>query len=347
MIKIYSDVEFPLCIAIGAKASKEYKTQIVGTDAGKEQRGIEWLTHNRSFNIGTSIRNIDDLEKVIALLHVCEGSYAGFLMKDPTDWRSGIGEESFSPMLQDPVDPLEWYFFKSVSVIDLDDATLTRDFAYHCRFVIISTIVIQDEGSTVYNYEVDKINGKVFFDTEPVAPEAKFQYNIAVRFVDDKITELYNWSEAGEINCILEQMKLPYRFELEDNIHYITSVPYTINVQDSTTSNSSISVIKGVLSPTDIIEQAASINEMSFRNTILKAEDFNSYDVENAEMISGVIESVVKYLDAGDESYDVENAIMISGIIDDQVIFHDLTIHDDDIERYDVLNAIMISGVLE
>jgi len=251
MIKIYSDIELPLCIALGATTNKFYSTQIITTNSGKEQRGAEWLTHNRSFDIGTGIRDIDELEKVITLFHVCEGSYAGFLMTDPTDYRSGVGEETFSPMLQDPVNPLEWYFFKSASVTDLEDTILIRDYAYHCRFIISSTVIIQDEGATVYNYSIEKQNGKVFFDVEPVAPKAKFQYKIAVRFLDDKVTELYTWSGAGTITCKLEQVKLPYRFELEDNIHYITSVPYTINQPDRINTSALINRISGTLSPRD------------------------------------------------------------------------------------------------
>jgi len=343
MIKIYHDILLSECIALGAKAIKEYKTQVVRTDVGKEQRGIEWLTHLRTFDIGTGIKRWENLDEMVNIFHACEGSYAGFLMRDFTDWRSGVGNVDYQPMVQDPVDPLEWYFFKSANVIDLDDSPLIRTDAYHCRFVVSSTVIIKDQGSIVYNYDLDKINGKVFFDTEPTAPEASFEYNIAVRFLNDSIDELYNWAGAGSIQCRLEQV---YRFELEDNIHYITSVPYTINERNSLDLSANISSIKGVLSPQDSISSSASIAEMAFRDVTFNKENENSYAIPNIEIVSGTMDSVIIETEVDPESYAIFNMDIVSGDIKVTVIIHDLQINTDDIDKYYIPSMTIISGDL-
>jgi uncharacterized protein (TIGR02217 family) len=90
----FHDVQFPPLIAVGATGGPVESTQVVTTAGGHERRNINWSQARLRFNVGTGLKNGDDVADLIAFFRARRGRAYAFRFKDWSDYllpRQSIG----------------------------------------------------------------------------------------------------------------------------------------------------------------------------------------------------------------------------------------------------------------
>lgn len=82
----FHDVIFPTGFLYGATASIEYRTQIITTRAGHEQRNVSWLDPLRSWDIAPCIKDQQDLDVVVAFFRARGGPQNSFRVRNFLDF---------------------------------------------------------------------------------------------------------------------------------------------------------------------------------------------------------------------------------------------------------------------
>ena len=62
----FHEVRFPLAIAFHSTGGPVRRTEIVTLGSGHEERNAVWAGSRRSFDVGSGVRTLDDLNSVIA-----------------------------------------------------------------------------------------------------------------------------------------------------------------------------------------------------------------------------------------------------------------------------------------
>jgi uncharacterized protein (TIGR02217 family) len=81
----FHEVRFPFSIARGARGGPERRTDIVTLGSGREERNARWAYARRKFDVGTAMKNLNDLNEVISFFEERRGRLYGFRFSDPMD----------------------------------------------------------------------------------------------------------------------------------------------------------------------------------------------------------------------------------------------------------------------
>lgn len=81
----FEDVSFPLALGREVMVEPAFRTAIVATASGAEQRNAEWADARLSFDAGPGVRSEAELQQLIAFFRARRGAAIGFRLRDPFD----------------------------------------------------------------------------------------------------------------------------------------------------------------------------------------------------------------------------------------------------------------------
>ena len=84
----FREVLFPPDIAYGAVGGPEYRTTVVVTASGREQRNSAWAQARGRWNVASGLKSRAQLAALIAFLRARKGRSYGFSFKDWTDYQA-------------------------------------------------------------------------------------------------------------------------------------------------------------------------------------------------------------------------------------------------------------------
>ena len=97
----FHEIQFPPDISYGSKGGPGFKTDIVTTDSGAEQRVSKWSTPRRSYDVAYGVKSLADMQRVITFYTARLGAAYGFRYKDHLDYTSSITGPLFTPAFID------------------------------------------------------------------------------------------------------------------------------------------------------------------------------------------------------------------------------------------------------
>jgi uncharacterized protein (TIGR02217 family) len=189
----FHEVRFPDNIAYGATGGPEFATTVVVTGSGHEQRNANWAEARGRWDVGSGLKNQQQLDELIAFFRARKGRAYGFRFKDWTDSRAtgqllGAGDGSnktFQLVKRYP----------SGSVIEV--RTITKPVA--------GTVRIHKDGiEQLSGWSVNVTTGLITFTTAPalaVQITADFEFDVPVRFDTDHMAvtietfRLHRWQQ--------------------------------------------------------------------------------------------------------------------------------------------------------
>jgi uncharacterized protein (TIGR02217 family) len=83
---------FPDCISFGASGGPGYRTDIVSTDSGWEQRNAPWASARATFDVAHAARKFSDYKLLLNHFRAVNGRLHGFRYKDWADFSAASGE---------------------------------------------------------------------------------------------------------------------------------------------------------------------------------------------------------------------------------------------------------------
>jgi len=196
----FHDVQFPPRISHGCKGGPERKTVVVALASGQEQRNSQWAGSRRRYNAGYGIREMDQLNAVIAFFEERRGRLTAFRWKDWSDYKS-------CPPSQQPaaLDQLLGTGDGSQTVFQLIK-TYGGTFNPYIRQItkpVQGTVRIALGGTEQGGgFSVDHTTGRVTFAQAPgfgLRVSAGFEFDVPARFDTDQIDVTMVDHTIGEI----------------------------------------------------------------------------------------------------------------------------------------------------
>ncbi|MCU0801097.1 MAG: DUF2460 domain-containing protein [Rhodobacteraceae bacterium] len=201
----FHEVRFPASLSIGAVGGPERRTQIVALASGAEERNTPWMHSRRRYDAGLGLRNLDDVETVVAFFEARQGQLHGFRWKDWADYKSCLASR--------PVHHLDQVIGTGNGVATT--FALTKAYAsgeqVYLRPIakIVQGTVRVGVGGDVRlaegDYTVDHNLGTITFAFPPdtgLTITAGFEFDVPVRFDTDAIKVSVSSFNAGEVPSI-------------------------------------------------------------------------------------------------------------------------------------------------
>lgn len=167
----FDEVQFDPKIDYGFEGGPRYKTTIIETDSGSEQRISHWVTGRHEWTTSSGIKNRIDRDLILAFFHARQGRARGFRWKDWNDYKAVL-----QPCI--PILGNTWQLAKSYNS---GGKTLVRAITKP----VAGTIVMQNSlGGTLSGMAVDTTTGIVTVNdgASYTSLWASFQFDVPVRF---------------------------------------------------------------------------------------------------------------------------------------------------------------------
>lgn len=196
----FDDVQFPDSIAEGAEGGPEFSTSVVISSGGHEQRNANWSTARRRYNVGTGLKDDDDVAEIVKFFVARQGRLRGFRFKDYADYvmpRQAIG-------VTDGLDAT-WPIFKRYSSGSINaDRRITRPVTGTVRCWVNSVEITEGGGASEFTLGALGIIilGSTLTATTGQTIEAECEFDVPVRFDTDYLAlniKAYRISEWPDI----------------------------------------------------------------------------------------------------------------------------------------------------
>lgn len=203
----FHEILFPTNIGYGSTGGPTRKTEVITLDSGAEQRNSPWSASRHMYNVAYGVKTYDNLMTVKAFWENRQGPLNGFRFRDFSDYKSCNPQQTVTKtdqILQGTVNSSN-KIFQIVKLYTDAAGNYTRTIWKP----VSGTVLIADNGTLkteTTDYTVDYTKGIVTFVTAPVTGHAMtcgFQFDIPVRFQDDKITINLEDFAAGQLDPIL------------------------------------------------------------------------------------------------------------------------------------------------
>ncbi|RMD90308.1 MAG: TIGR02217 family protein [Alphaproteobacteria bacterium] len=199
----FHEVRLPATISFGSRGGPRFSTEIVVTASGHERRNQDWLEARAEYDLAGGIRSEADLATLVAFFRARAGRAFGFRFKDWADYSSAAPGAAISATDQ---------------AIGSGDGTTTAfqlvkaygdGAATHLRTIrkpVAGTVRVALDGTEqTSGWSLDDTTGLVSFTTPPaagVAITAGFEFDVPVRFAEDRIAVSLEAFAAGEVPSI-------------------------------------------------------------------------------------------------------------------------------------------------
>jgi uncharacterized protein (TIGR02217 family) len=196
----FHEIRFPTDLSFGSVGGPERRTEIVTLVSGHEERNSPWSQSRRRYDAGMGLRNLDDLEALIAFFEARAGQLNGFRWKDWADFRSAPASQPITATDQ---------------VIGVGDGVATvfalrkiyvsgaESHAREIRKPVAGTVQVALDGVVqAGGWSVDPAAGLLAFDVAPAAGAvvtAGFEFDVPVRFDTDRIMVSVSSFQAGDL----------------------------------------------------------------------------------------------------------------------------------------------------
>ena len=198
----FHEILFPLHVGFGSSGGPVRKTDIAALVSGFEERNARWANSRRSYDAGTGLRSLRDLQTVLSFFEERRGRLYGFRFRDPLDHAScPIGQQ-----LQATDQPLgsgdgETTVFQLTKTYGGQHAPYQRKI-----FKPVSgSVRVALDGAESTDFTIDETTGLITFASPPaagVALTAGFQFDVPVRFDTDQLEFSLSGFEAGDIPSV-------------------------------------------------------------------------------------------------------------------------------------------------
>ncbi|PCD01966.1 TIGR02217 family protein [Sphingomonas spermidinifaciens] len=183
-VQAFDDVRFPLALGREAEVMPETSTAILTSASGHERRNVAWGSARTRYDVGPGVRSETDIAALLNFFRARMGPARAFRLQDPFDHRGedeAIGTGDGSAMR-----------FPLVRRYGASDRRITRPVA--------GTVEVRVDGALAGGWTLDP-GGWVTFDMPPpvgAAITASFEYDVPVRFAEDRLTVSRATFLAGE-----------------------------------------------------------------------------------------------------------------------------------------------------
>jgi len=175
----FHDIQFPPKIAYGASGGPEFNTTITTTQAGFEQRNINWQKARGRWDVSTGIKSKTDMDTVIAFFRARFGRAYGFRFKDWSDYQ-GVNQSLGTGNGTKTAFQLVKNYFSGSNSYSRD---IKKPVSGTVKIYLNS--ILQSSGFTI-----DHTTGMVTFSSAPangVLVNADFDFDVPVRFDADQL----------------------------------------------------------------------------------------------------------------------------------------------------------------
>jgi len=199
----FHDIRFPTRLSRGSSGGPERRTEIVSLSNGFEVRNASWSHARRRYDAGMGVASADDLHDIVSFFEARRGRLHAFRWKDWLDWKSAKPSVAISA-----TDQLLGLGNGLETTFALRKGYESGGYTYFrpIQKAVIGSLLIAVDG-------LAQVEGGGFtFDGEvvhlAVAPgagatvTAGFEFDVPVRFSEDRIDISLMAMEAGEIPSI-------------------------------------------------------------------------------------------------------------------------------------------------
>ncbi|TAE80782.1 MAG: TIGR02217 family protein [Alphaproteobacteria bacterium] len=175
----FHEIQFPPKIAYGASGGPEFNTTITTTQAGFEQRNINWQKARGRWDVSTGIKSKTDMDTVIAFFRARFGRAYGFRFKDWSDYQ-GVNQSLGTGNGTKTAFQLVKNYFSGSNSYSRD---IKKPVSGTVKIYLNS--ILQSSGFTI-----DHTTGMVTFSSAPangVLVNADFDFDVPVRFDADQL----------------------------------------------------------------------------------------------------------------------------------------------------------------
>lgn len=197
----FHNIGFPLKLARGAVGGPERVTEIVALANGREVRNTCLSRSRRHWEVGSAIRNLDDLAEVTAFFEARLGRLHGFRFSDPADHKSCRPSQ-----LPQPFDQLLGTGNGSQKTFQLQktygDAAGSTVRPIHLPVLGSLRVGVGTAELSASAFSVDSQTGLLTLSTAPAAGQpvrAGFCFDTPVRFDSDRLDIAHDAFEAGRV----------------------------------------------------------------------------------------------------------------------------------------------------
>lgn len=185
---MFHDVRLPEDVERGASGGPGFRTSIVTTVSGREQRNIEWQLARAVWEIGYGLRDSNDYTELLDFFYARRGRAYGFRFKDWTDYTTGLETLGLGDGSN-----RNFQLFKTY----IDTAlNYTRPITRPVVGSIIGVKVAGVAAGYVLN-PLGIINLNVAPAIGAVVTVDSFEFDVPVRFDMDNLMTEVEWVEAG------------------------------------------------------------------------------------------------------------------------------------------------------
>lgn len=199
----FHEVSLPQAISYGSEGGPGWNTSIVQTSSGAEERVTYWDRPKYSFDVSFELRDLTDIDSLVAFCNARRGSTYGFRFKDPWDFTSATDNRS-TPAdtdVQIGIGDASETTFQLVKLYTDAGGTTTRPI----EKPVSGTVVISLDNVNTTAFSVDTTTGIVTMNSAPgsnVVVRAGYQYDVPVRFgegTEKAFRAAYDAFETGSL----------------------------------------------------------------------------------------------------------------------------------------------------
>jgi uncharacterized protein (TIGR02217 family) len=183
-VQAFDDVRFPLALGREVEVTPGFSTAVLTQASGRETRNSQWADARTAYDVGPGVRSEADIAELLAFFRARMGPARAFRLRDPFDWRgtderigTGDGAERRFALVRRYGDVLR---------------RITRPVA--------GSVAVKVAGLGTQAFRVEP-GGFVLMDAAPAfgaAVTASFDFDVAVRFAEDRLTVSRATFLAGE-----------------------------------------------------------------------------------------------------------------------------------------------------
>ncbi len=198
----FHDIRFPVRLAFGARGGPRRQVTITALSNGTERRNTAQRFSRRVYDAGTALKSIDDIYILLNFFEARQGPLFGFRFRDPVDYQSAAIGTPITALDQGvgvgTGQQREFQLFKTYGDAAGEiNRPITKP--------IGESVVIAVDGDVISEFSVDRLRGRINFETAPPAGAvitAGYEFDIPVRFDTPQLEISFDNFGAGEIPSI-------------------------------------------------------------------------------------------------------------------------------------------------
>lgn len=207
----FDEIQFPPGISYGATGGPGFKTTLIESVSGYEQRNQDWVTARGRWDVGQEIKTQSQLNTLVAFFRARRGRARGFRFKDWSDFKNPYWVKT--PGDADPIQVM----FTTDGATKTFQITKTyvdplgiNDYVRVINKPVAGSVQLTANGDPNADFTVDTTTGIItlaqsIYSTKGVAIGVSCLFDVPVRFdTDDMKVQLinYNVNTWGQIPLV-------------------------------------------------------------------------------------------------------------------------------------------------